>query len=45
MLSSGEKAPDSMFRIRNTGIASSANCGIELAMVASRMPSEVMANR
>ena len=45
MLSRGEVAPESMFRIRKTGIAISANCGIDRTMVASRMPSEVVANR
>ena len=45
MLSRGEVAPESMLRIRKIGIAISANWGIDRTRVASRMPSDVVANR
>jgi hypothetical protein len=45
MLSNGVKLPESRNITTNTGIDKSANYGIELATVASRMPSEHTANR
>ena len=43
--SNGVLLPESRFMITNTGIASSANCGIERASVARKMPSDVTENK
>ena len=45
MLSSGVAPPESSSRTKKTDIASGANCGIELASVARKIPSDVTANR
>ena len=44
MLSNGVKLPDNKNMTTNTGIDSSANCGIEFATVASKIPSDVTAS-
>ncbi len=45
MLSNGVNDPDSKNMMMKTGIARSANCGIEFAIGASKMPSDATANR
>lgn len=45
MLSRGVVAPDSISSGSSARITSSPNCGMPRATVASRMPSEVVANR
>ena len=45
MLSSGVVPPDNRAITRYTEIPSRANCGIDLARVARKMPSDVTANR
>ena len=45
MLSNGVLLPESRFMTMNSGIACSANCGMERARVARKIPSEVAAKR
>ena len=45
MLSIGVYIPDSIIITRNTGMARSPNCGIDLAIVAKKIPSEVTEKR
>ena len=45
ILSSGVAPPESSSNTRKTDMASGANCGIEVASVAKKIPNEVTANK